>query len=455
MTITYQAALVAHRFGLGPRPGELQAIAADPVHWLKAQLAPDIVTPASLAGLPRTTDVGAELEELRDAKKAGDPVERLKAVVQPHYQRFVAARYRAATETTQPFRERLVHFWSNHFAISADKKFLAAMVGPFEQEAIRPHVTGHFADLLRSAVSHPAMVLYLDNQVSVGPHSVLARRAKQFRDRDLGLNENLAREILELHTLGVGGGYSQTDVTSFARVLTGWSVGGGAGPRRQGTPGAFLFRENAHEPGTATVLGNAYDQEGQAQPQAVLTDLARHPSTATFLARKLARHFLADDPPDDLVATLAKRYRETDGHLPSVYGALIDDERLQTTHPSKLKTPHEFAIACMRAFDFVPQRPQALSGGLKLMGQPVYTPGSPAGWPDVAAPWSGADALLKRVEWAQQVARHVAPGHPPDVLVEQSLGPLADDPLRFAVSRAESAVQALTLSMASPAFLRR
>ena len=210
------------------------------------------------------------------------------------------ARFDAATTADIGFVERLVWFWSNHFCISADK--VVGMAGPYEREAIRPHVLGRFADLLLAVESHPAMLFYLDNVQSMGADSVAGI------NRDKGLNENLARETLELHTLGVRSGYTQADVTSFANVLTGWSW---IAPSEPDHGGEFAFVKRLHQPGDQMVLGKRYPDTGVDQGRAVLADLARHPATAQHIADKLARHFVADNPPPTLVAKLAKTFTAT------------------------------------------------------------------------------------------------------------------------------------------------
>jgi uncharacterized protein (DUF1800 family) len=302
------------------------------------------------------------------------------------------------------------------------------------------------------------MILYLDNQRSAGPNSPLARRANRRNDkRRFGLNENLAREILELHTLGVDGGYRQEDVTTFAKVITGWSIGGQAenGRFADGEPGRFEFREIIHEPGMQTILGNRYPQSGVDQGEAVLRDLAAHPSTARFLATKLARHFVADQPPAHLVDELASTYLETDGDLGAVYTTLIRaDESWQAMH-SKYKTPHDFVISTFRAFDHVPDNPKFIVGALDLMAQTPFRPGSPEGWPDTAEQWGGADGLYKRIEWCNTVARVVGSRARPVELGDAVLGPAFAAATRKAIKRAESGVQALTLLLASPEFQRR
>ena len=241
-------------------------------------------------------------------------------VIQKTYRAEALARLQRAVIADCGFVERLVVFWSNHFCISANKGALARMwAGSFEREAIRPHVLGRFGDMLKAVEQHPAMLFYLDNQQSLGPDS----RAGQNRKR--GLNENLAREIMELHTLGVGGGYSQDDVTSLARIITGWTFAGRQG--QLGAPGSFVFNANAHEPGAQPLLGKTYRDNGVAQGEAALADIARHPSTANFIATKFARHFVADDPPPALVARLQQVFHSSDGDLRALALALVGFRR--------------------------------------------------------------------------------------------------------------------------------
>ncbi len=460
---TLKAVIAANRFGLGARPGELLRIARDPDAWLKDQLQGPSRLPSELRQLPGSAEVLIEVQNVRrdqrDAKRnAEDIVEKYGRVVRRHYLEQTAARYRHAARTDLPFHERLVHFWSNHFAISADKQPIPAIAGLFENEAIRPHVGGRFVDMLLAVEQHPAMIVYLDNQRSIGPQSKLGTRANRRRsDQQFGLNENLAREILELHTLGVDGGYSQQDVTSFAKVLTGWSIGGAGEKGRfaDGEPGKFEFRELIHEPGAQNVLGRRYAQSGIDQGEAVLRDLATHPATARFLSTKLARHFVADDPPAVLVDRLAATYLESGGDLSAVYEALIDADEPWQKALSKYKSPHDFVVSTLRAFDHVPDRPQFIVGALDLMGQTPFRPGSPEGWPDTAEQWGGADALYKRIEWSNTVARLVGSRINPVELGDAVLGSQFDPETRKAVSRAESLSQGVTLFLASPDFQRR
>jgi len=460
-----KAVIAANRFGLGARPGELERIVRNPVSWLTDQLGGPSRLPAEISDLPDSASVFEEVQDVRRDQRAAkrdepaaDIVEKYGRVVRRHYVEQTAARYRTAARTDMPFHERLVHFWSNHFAVSADKQPLPAIAGLFENEAIRPNVSGRFIDLLRAVEQHPAMIVYLDNQRSIGPGSTLGKRAnRRNTGQQFGLNENLAREILELHTLGVDGGYTQPDVTSFAKVLTGWSIGGANDKGRfaDGEPGHFEFREIIHEPGSQFVLGKKYSGRGVDQGEAVLRDLASHPSTARFLATKLARHFVADEPPERLVDELAGVYLESGGQLSTVYETLIRAAEPWFDTFAKYKTPHDFVISTLRAFDHVPDNPRFIVGALDLMGQTPFRPGSPEGWPDTAQQWGGADALYKRIEWSSTVARIVGSRVNPVDLGDAVLGSEFNPETRKAISRAESLSQGITLLLASPDFQRR
>jgi uncharacterized protein (DUF1800 family) len=460
------ALIAAHRFGLGPRPGELARI-GNPPDWLEHQLRGSYKAPEALASLTDSATILAAYtkarRERREMKKdGGDAVKQTVNLVReeilPHYLAQVAARTRIAATTDAPFRERLVHFWTNHFAVSVDKPVVTGIAGALENEAIRPHVTGRFVDLLLAVEQHPAMIMYLDNEFSIGPNSRLATLAKRRRKqegRKIDINENLGREILELHTLGVDGGYSQADVTSFAKVLTGWSVGGGQGLLAEGKPGAFVFRENAHEPGTHIVLGKDYRQSGMSQGETVLHDLARHPSTARHLARKLVRHFIADDPPPQSVERVAKAYSDSDGDLKKVYAALVAEDAAWNPAPAKYKTPFEFVISALRAMNSDPPEGKKLAASFETLGQRTYSPGSPAGWPDTARDWDGADALMKRVEWSLAFAERTASLRDARQVAADAFGGTVSPATARALSRAESNSQALALLFLSPEFQRR
>jgi uncharacterized protein (DUF1800 family) len=301
---------------------------------------------------------------------------------------------------------------------------------------------------------HPAMLLYLDNHISVGPHSRAARLLERRRgDRRAGINENLAREILELHTLGVGGGYSQADVTTFAEVITGWSIGGERGRFAGAEPGEFLFRPELHEPGAKVVLGKRYADSGYDQGVAVLRDLAAKPATARFIATKLARHFIADDPPARAVDRISSALLSSDGHLPTVYRAMLDESGAQPL--AKYKTPNDYIVSTFRGLDLPVSPGRALLAPFEVLGQRTYSPGSPAGWPDRSADWDGASALIKRIEWADAVGQRVGFRCDAAELGPQLLGDNLTATTRTAVTHAASRAQAVTLLLSSPEFLRR
>ena len=462
-----EAVIAVNRFGLGAAPGELAAAASDPRGWLAAQASKPPPEYPALADLAPSSEALKEfprwLLKLRraraDAKAMeadGQPVprgveENFRDHFLPIMLKEVGARLAVGAATPVPFRERLVWFWANHFTVSAEKPVIFAVVGSFEREAIRPHVGGRFADMLLASSKHPAMILYLDNNLSVKPGTKPPPIAERLNlPRATGLNENLAREILELHTLGVNGGYTQADVTTFARVLTGWTVG-----RPLANPG-FTFIAARHDAGPRTILGKTYAPEGMAQGEAVLRDLAAHPSTATHVATKLARHFIADDPPPAAVERIARAFRDSGGHLPTVHAALLACPEAWEAPLAKLKSPIEYVVSCLRALPAARQaEPRALFLALHGMGQRPYFAPSPQGWPDTSPAWAGADALWKRIEWSGILAARAGSGIDPVVLARASYGEAVSEPTRLAIERAESRQQGLALWLASPEFQRR
>jgi uncharacterized protein (DUF1800 family) len=382
---------------------------------------------------------------------------------QQFYVGMVSARALTAITSPTPFAERLTHFWANHFAVSADKLELVGLSGTLEFEAIRPHVMGKFGDMLNAVERHPAMLLFLDQAVSVGPNSQIAQAAARRKGKQrTGLNENLAREIMELHTLGVRSVYTQADVTEFARAMTGFTVAGigrGAGARyagvADGEPGSFIFADRVHEPGTRTILGKQWAQQGEAQAAAVLNYLATHPATAHHIATKLARHFANDDPPAPLVARLEKAFLSSGGDLPTVYRALIASPECWAPAPAKFKSPWEWSISAMRALGTQQVQANAVNGLMSQLGQPTWKPGSPAGWDDVAGAWAGPDAVMRRVEAAERMAARAKD----TIDARQRAAQLFPDALSAStaqsIARAESPGQGLALMLVSPEFMRR
>jgi uncharacterized protein (DUF1800 family) len=466
MSSTFSAIIAANRFGLGARPGELASIGAEGRGWLAAQLggAPPLLVDGELRSSVQILADALHLRrEIQEARKSGvgddaqdAAQQRLPQFLRPIYVAEASARLAAAVASGRPFLERLTQFWSNHFAVSVDKQFLAGLAGSFEREAIRPHVLGNFSDLLLAAETHAAMQLYLDNFQSVGPHSQAALRLEQReQQRKIGINENLAREILELHTLGVGGGYTQSDVTTFAEVITGWSIGGEGGRFADAEPGRFVFRTELHEPGANVVLGRRYADDGFHQGVAVLRDLARQRATARFIATKLTRHFIADEPPRAAVERVADAFERSAGDLPTVYRALLAAPEAWAQPLAKYKTPSDYIISGYRGLDVPVEAGHGPLAPFELLGQRTWQPGSPAGWPDRSADWDGASALMKRIQWAQGLGERLGSRRDAQQLAPQLLGANLSDATRTAVAHAASAAQAITLLLAAPEFMRR
>jgi uncharacterized protein (DUF1800 family) len=422
------------RFGLGRRGTE--ALPDDPLAWLAQQVeAPD---PAAFdPRLPSTADGLTVLREQNKLKLKGE-----ESLVRPLLEEDVAAHTDNILTTPAPFRERLVWFWFNHFTVSVRAGGVSAVIGPYLREAIRPNVTGGFAGLLLAVMRHPAMLIYLDNAGSVGPNSNAARNANGRR----GLNENLARECLELHTVSPDAGYTQADVTEFARILTGWSI-----DQQRLFPG-FLFRPNAHEPGSKTLMGRRFGP-GEEGGIAALDFLARQPATHRHLATKLVRHFVADDPPPDAVRTIEGVLRDTDGDLGAASTALLHLPEAWTPL-TKLRSPVDFAVAALRALDLPPDKRPPLRGALQALGQPLWNAPLPNGWPDVAAEWSAPEAVMRRIDWSQAVASR-AGDQDPAAVADAALGPLLRPETRDAMRHAGSRHDALTLLLTSPEFQRR
>jgi len=421
------------RFGLGRRGQE--ALPTDPQAWLAHQLE----GPDPALGLPgaSVTDGLAAIRERRANPNVGGEKGAIRRLFQAEQARYVG--YLLSTET--PFRERLVTFWANHFTVSLRRGECAAVIHAYVREAIRPHVTGRFGDMLQAVMTHPAMLIYLDNVGSVGPDSQAGMRQKR------GLNENLARECLELHTVTPASGYTQADVTEFARLLTGWSV------ELREEPLGYRFRPFAHEPGERVVMGQRFG-EGEQGGVAALAWLARHPATYHNLATQMVRQFVADVPPSGAVARIEAVLRNTHGDLKA---ASLELTRLPEAWAplTKLRNPIDYVVAVLRALDLPqdqlpPDIPKLMAG----LGQPLMSAPLPNGWPDQAVDWAGSEAMLRRVDWVYGLsARVVAPE--PMVVADASLGPLLSQATADAIRGAGSRRDAMTLLLASPEFQRR
>ena len=467
----FAAAIAVNRFGLGARPGE--PLPADPRGWLGEQLARFDAAPPAIAALPGSAAMAGRFRGyLADIKAArampaaapGEPPaakavrEALRQQYRSGYGGQAQARLAAALTTPAPFAERLTHFWANHFAVSADKLQTVGLAGTLEFEAVRPQLFGKFADLLLAVERHPAMLLYLDQAQSIGPDSAIAAAAaRRPKAKPLGLNENLAREILELHTLGVGGGYAQADVQELARAMTGWSAGGFVRqPLGIDAPdGSFVFQPGWHQPGARTLLGRRYADAGYAQAEAMLRDLAVHPATATHLATKLARQFVADTPPPALVARLARVHVETGGDLKSLYATLVAAPESWAVPLAKFKTPWDWTVSSLRGLGVTAVPDLKAVGAVAELGQPVWKPGSPAGWDDTAPSWAAPDALLRRVEVAARLGNQVGDRLDARTLGSQLLPGVLTPATAQAIARAATPAQGLALLLVAPEFLRR
>ncbi|TMM49005.1 DUF1800 domain-containing protein [Qipengyuania marisflavi] len=461
--------IALNRFGLGYRQGD--ELPRDPKAWLRGQIAAYNPWSGELAqedyAAEQLTSLVSNVDEFRsrrrnigktgaaDAGKQQVEMSREgRREVKTIYTADVAVRTRVAVESDTPFMERLVHFWSNHFAVSTGKKRITNLVGIYEFGAIRPNITGNFRDLLRAASLHPAMLFYLDQFSSTGPASAaMTRSGAQQGGR--GLNENLGREILELHTLGVNGGYSQADVLELAKALTGWTVQGiqqaaRAAPQHNGS----AFFSAIHEPGTRTIAGRSYREDGAGQALAILDDLALHPSTARHLATKLARHFAGDVPPPAMVARLEQAYNDSGGDLPTVYRAIIDSPEAWAPEPVKVRQPFEWVVGMLRAAGDQVVKDWWLARILSELGQETWAPTSPAGWDDRADSWMGPDALFRRVEAAEAIAEKTRLSDVRELADAMFPGALSST-TQASIDAAESNQMALALLMVSPEMLRR
>ena len=440
------------RFGLGAL-GRAAPREGDPREALEAELeapgAGAIAGPELKSGAEAMATFFELAAERSQAQKAdlNPKVETKPSPIAAIFHQEASARIAAACAAEIGFVERLVAFWSNHFCVSAAKGLsVRAVAGAYEREAIRPHVLGRFADMLQAAERHPAMLAYLDNVQSIGPNSRQGQRAAK------GLNENFGREILELHTLGVDGGYAQGDVTELARALTGWTVAGREGTL--GAPGGFAFNANAHEGGARTLLGRSYPQEGLTQGEAALTDLARSPATARHIATKFVRAFVADSPPAGLVGRLTDVFENRQGDLGALARALIADEDAWRAPATKMRDPWQMMIAAWRALGLDPLQPNRILSSMTLLGMPLWSPGGPNGFPDTTDAWASPEGIKTRVQIAAGLGRIAKDAPAPRELIDRVL-PDAAEMTRETVLRAESRPQAYALMILSPEFQRR
>ena len=443
-----------NRFGLGAAPGDEQLLAGDPRGWVLDQIMPNV----PISGLYRRRRSSQDIvrsifEARRESQMAQNAA--VREAYQSEFNPSLVIRARLMISSPHPLVDRMTMFWSNHFTVSTSRRLIGAAIPAYEREAITPHIFGRFADMLKAACSHPCMVVYLDNHASIGPNSRAGRRRTR-RGESPALNENLAREILELHTLGVNGGYSQTDVVEFAKVLSGWAHGG-IRYRDDGRPahGGFEFRPERHEPGAKTILDRQYSEDGADEGFAVLDDLARHPATARHIATKLVRHFVADDPPANVVDTIARVFLETDGDLAQVMQAIVTSEQAWSDPLAKVKTAYEFVIATHRAAGRIRATRRDIFQPLRLLAHFPFSAPSPRGWGDTAQDWIAPEALLRRIEWTRRFSSVLPASLEPRQFLDDVIGPVASEDSVTWVSRASSSDAALAMIFSSPEFQRR
>ena len=408
--------------------------------WLSRQVDPQATSISGqqleVSSVDVVARVGAAKKESKMARK-----EVRKALAVQSVADAKASLYRAIHSPT-PFAERWVQFWLNHFTISTVRKEVQGLTGAFEREVIRAHCFGRFSDLLLHATRHPAMLIYLDNIRSVGPTSAVGKKNR-------GLNENLAREILELHTVGPQGGYVQSDIEQFARLLTGWSVNRGQAQSNS----AFYFRGKAHEPGQKKVLGVWYP-EGESGGVRCLRDLAGLHQTAVFVATKLARHFVSNFPSKDLVNALTQRFQATNGDLREMAHALLQHPDAQMSQRPKVRTPFEWIVGMAKV------RPGAVSvddafRAVRQLDQVPFTAPSPKGWSEDIASWIGPEATLDRLDVAERFGRRMS------AVAEETSGVLdgwlhhATENTRSILQSAQNPIHMWALMVLSPEFQRR
>ena len=459
-------------FGLGARAGERRHI-DDPRGWLRAQLQGDAPTFQA----PPDASSSAIADAVRAFRTVGQGTEDQRREARQHARRalvaIMTAESRAAllqrVATDRPFVERLVAFWSNHLCVSAGAKILVApLAGSYERDAIRPHVLGRFEDMLLASARDPAMLVYLDNFQSIGPRSRGAQLGGRGRAPQRGLNENYARELLELHSLGVDGGYTQQDVQELAKILTGWTISGlGRGPQQvrplrgrramaaQPEPEgriAFVFQELLHEPGSKAVLAAQYNEAGVEEGERAIRALARHPSTSRFLATKLVAHFVRDEPPPSAVDQIARVFRETDGDLRAVSAALIDLREAWADSARKFRTPQDWLVAVYRALN-AREVSDAAMPLLRQLRQPIWSPQAPKGFGDTTQEWADPDSLLNRAELARTIARRLRAHRVDPRTLLDVIEVTPGDPLRRLLADNTIAPdERIALAFAGPAF---
>ena len=447
--------IAVNRFGYGARGNELIKAKANPIKWLESQLKEIEFTD----GLPSSDEVFLAYGKFQQQKKLLKKKKKenttknkredkqnmmMNNAARRTYVKMSSIALKQAINSEHSVSWRLLDFFSNHFSVSSKGRLMLGLSPTLEREAIAPNLLGNFSDLLLAVMQHPAMIIYLNNEKSFGANSRLAKKRK------VGLNENLAREIMELHTLGVNGGYRQNDVIELAKAMTGWSV---KRPKKEHGSG-FVFREYGHEPGNRTLLGENYAQRGIQQGQQMLRDLAMHPTTANYVCKKIAHHFVSESVQQSLIDKMQKTWLDNQGNIKKVMITLFNASEAWLTTPQKFKTPREFVISVYRAIAPNTINDKNLINSLNNLGQKPFNAGSPAGFSDDESDWLGASALIARIEWSSLLSAKVKNINTAHIMAN-SLGASVSSNTYQMVMRAESRQQANTLFLMSPEFQRR
>jgi uncharacterized protein (DUF1800 family) len=440
-----RASIAVNRFGYGATGDELERASSSPKNWIKSQLLPIYFS----ADSPHSNDIFVEHSKYQEQKKLAKKNESSEIKMMGNFARMALKEMSADTlneaiHSSNSVSWRLLDFFSNHFSVSSSGRLMAGLAATLEREAIAPNLLGNFEDMLLAVEQHPAMLIYLNNEKSFGPSSAGAKK------KGKGLNENLAREILELHTLGVDGGYQEVDVDELAKGISGWSV---KDPTKEGSAG-FIFRPYGHEPGTRTLLNKKYSAKKVEQGEQMLRDLAMHPATAKYVCYKLAHHFVSDGPSPLLLEKMEVIWMKSKGNITQVMHSLFDADEAWVDSPQKYKTPREFVISTQRALALKKTNDKTLLDSLVSLGQQPFNAGSPAGFSDDEKDWLGASALMARIDWSNKVSGYLKRVNAEKVM-KLALGESVSDLTYQMVMRAESRQQALTLLLMSPEFQRR
>jgi len=441
-----QSVIATNTLGMGARPGEIETCQSDPKGWILEQIHNPAPPLPAMAKAPSAHALIVERKSIfrQPEKRSGKAQRNVRGILDYAAEQFEAEliwRHHQAVQSPTSFAERWSRFWGNRFTVSGRNNYLRTIVGAFLREAINPHIFGRFEDMLVASTKHPAMLHYLDNENSVGPNSAYGQRKAGKH------NENLAREVLELHTLGVDGGYDIDDITALALGLTGWTATSKADSFEAG------FKRNRHEPGPVTLLGRTYRKPGRSRLVHMLKALARHPSTARHIASQLTEHFIAGSPSAQVIDNLAACFLETEGDLKTLAICLIEQDETWSQDQWMFKRPDEYVVSAGRALPdwadhFQPVMP-------KLLGQPLLRPPGPDGWAQRGQDWINAENIVVRLGWLRRSLEGLPSWINAEFFMHEALGGHVSPGTLKALSQNLLRNELLTLGLMSPEFLRR